>query len=97
MAQLICAYSECNEPVEVSVHNKIYHSDECCKLATNARIMEKYYETKARKGGAVRICRTPGCSTRLSRYNPEKVCAKCENEMKQAQRERMLKLLDDVL
>jgi hypothetical protein len=47
--------------------------------------MEKYYERKARRGGAKRICRTPGCQTELSRYNESKVCGKCEaNEEKKA-------------
>lgn len=89
----ICAYKPCSKEFEPRTHNQIYHTDECCKLATNERIMAKYYETKARRKGAVRICRTPGCNTQLSRYNPGKICSKCEAEEKAADKQRMLDML----
>ena len=92
----ICAYELCGVEFEPNTHNQIYHTDECCKLATNARIMRKYYETKSRKKGAVRVCATPGCSTRLSRYNPEKICAKCVAEQKADEKKRMLDILKEV-
>lgn len=83
--QAVCAYKECGKVFTKATHNQKYHHEECCRLATNARIMEKYYERKARRGGAKRICRTPGCQTELSRYNESKVCGKCEaNEEKKA-------------
>jgi hypothetical protein len=91
----ICAYEPCSLPFIARTHNQIYHSDACTKLATNERIMAKYYETKARKKGAVRICKTPGCQTRLSRYNPESICSKCESEQKESQRQRMINILKD--
>lgn len=59
--------------------------------------MKKYYETKSRRKGAVRVCKTPGCSTRLSRYNPDKICAKCEAEEKAADKKRMLDMLEGLL
>jgi hypothetical protein len=58
--------------------------------------MKKYYETKSRKKGAVRVCTTPGCGTQLSRYNPEKICGKCQAEEKEAERRRMKKMLEDL-
>ena len=92
----ICAYEPCSEPFEPRTHNQIYHTDVCCKLATNERIMGKYYETKSRKSGAVRVCDTPGCGTLLSRYNPEKICGKCESEREEDERQRMLNMLKDL-
>ena len=76
----ICAYSECKIAFETAVHNQKYCCDDHCRLATNARIMEKYYERKARRGGKKRICESRGCTTVLSRYNASKYCAKCEGE-----------------
>ena len=92
----ICAYEPCSKEFEPKTHNQIYHTDACCGLATNARVMAKYYETRDRKKGAVRVCRTPGCGTRLSRYNPETVCAKCEAEREEARKKRMRDMLKDL-
>lgn len=78
--QAVCAYKECGKVFTKTTHNQKYHDDECCRLATNARIMEKYYERKARRGGKKRICESRGCTTVLSRYNASKYCAKCEGE-----------------
>jgi hypothetical protein len=68
----------------------------CCpdhlRLATNARIMERYHESKANRNGKARVCSTPGCATLLSRYNDEKVCAKCLAEHEAAERRRMLEI-----
>lgn len=89
MITKICAYEPCSIEFTTKRHNQIYCCDEHCKLATNARIMAKYYATKARKKGAVRVCRTPGCSTRLSRYNPDDICGKCEAEIKAAKKDEM--------
>jgi hypothetical protein len=58
--------------------------------------MDKYYETKSRKKGALRVCKTPGCGTLLSRYNPEKICAKCEAEQEASHNQRMLDILKDI-
>jgi hypothetical protein len=37
--------------------------------------MEKYYEKKAIKKGAVRLCKK--CKSQLSRYNSDDVCSSC--------------------
>lgn len=91
----LCAYEPCDKVFEARTHNQIYCSDEHCKLATNARIMEKYYENKRRRQGYKRICKTPGCNTPLSRYNPEEICSKCQSERKAAQNKKMLQLFRD--
>lgn len=91
--QAICAYKECGKVFTKTTHNQKYHDEECCRLATNARIMEKYYERKARRGGAKRICKTPGCQTVLSRYNASKYCAKCEAEEEKNNKDTLLAMV----
>ena len=83
----VCAHKPCGKWFIKHTHNMKYCSDECCRLATNARIMEKYYERKARLKGAVRVCVSENCETKLSRYNPSHICAACER--KDAERDRL--------
>lgn len=71
-----CAYVECGLEFEAKTHNQKYCSDECCRRATNARLMEQYYERKARRKGHIRVCAN-GCGTVLSRYNDDKICQAC--------------------
>lgn len=89
----ICAYSECGLPFEPKTHNQRYHTSECCRLSTNNRIMENYYEKKSRRQGRSRVCSTEGCTTNLSRYNDEKVCGKCSAEQTKNQRADLLRML----
>jgi hypothetical protein len=91
--QAVCAYKECGRVFIKATHNQKYHEEECCRLATNARIMEKYYERKERRGGAKRICKTPGCQTKLSRYNASKYCATCEAEADNKAKEELLGMI----
>ena len=72
---MICANKECAKEFDSKTHNQKYCSDECCRIATNRRIMEKYYEKKAIRNGAKRVCK---CGNHLSRYNQGNVCAICE-------------------
>lgn len=89
----ICAYIECGLEFEPTTHNQKYHTDECCRRATNKRLMDQYYERKARRQGRVRVCATEGCNTRLSRYNDGNVCQKCEAEKTEQARENFLDFL----
>lgn len=74
--ELVCANEGCDNVFVQRTHNMKYCSDACCKLATNRRIMEDYYEDRARLKGVARWCSK--CEkTRLSRYNTTKVCASC--------------------
>lgn len=68
--------------------------DECCRIATNRRIMEKYYEKKAIRNGAFRACKK--CKSSLSRYNNSLTCAACEKKISQSNRSKLLGWLDDV-
>jgi hypothetical protein len=88
-----CAFSECGEMFEPTTHNQKYHTPECCRRATNSRIMDNYYAKKARRGGSVRVCSTPGCETKLSRYNDGTTCQKCDAAKGQETRNKLLNML----
>jgi hypothetical protein len=76
---LICANEGCDIKFEPKTHNMKYHSNECCRVATNRRIMEKYYGNRDRKQGKIRFCTT--CKmTKLSRYNETSVCSSCKEK-----------------
>lgn len=73
----ICERTGCNERYIKRTHNQKYHNSECTRLATNVKIMAKYYEDRAIELGYVRYC--VRCeTTRLSRYNSGNICAQCE-------------------
>lgn len=75
----ICAREVCVESFDKKTHNQKYCSDECCRLATNERIMEKYYERRDQRQGKTRFCRA--CDvTKLSRYNDSQVCSACKTK-----------------
>lgn len=85
-----CAYAECDNMFEQKTHNQRYCSDECCRKATNARLMQQYYEKKARLKGHIRVCANTGCGTVLSRYNDGKTCRKCDATHEQDKRLELL-------
>ncbi len=89
-----CANKECNIDFTPKTHNQKYHNDECCRLATNRRIMEKYYEKKAIRGGAVRHCKK--CKTLLSRYNQIDICGICEKNNKITDKKKLLGILNEI-
>lgn len=89
----ICAYSECANEAEKRTHNMKYCCDECCRLATNKRIMEKYYERKARLKGLPRTCINSTCGTILSRYNPSKFCSSCIRREEDERRAVLLEMM----
>lgn len=91
---MICANKECAKEFDAKTHNQKYCCDECCRVATNKKIMEKYYEKKAIRSGAKRECRV--CKSRLSRYNQSKICAKCEKNSAISNRSTILRMIDDI-
>jgi hypothetical protein len=92
---IICARSGCDIVFERKTHNQKYHDDECCRLATNERIMEKYYERRDQRLGKVRVCRD--CrSTKLSRYNNSLVCSSCDLKREIAINDSVLSMLSAV-
>ena len=91
---MICANKECAKEFDAKTHNQKYCCDECCRVATNKKIMEKYYEKKAIRSGAKRECKV--CKSRLSRYNQSNVCSKCEKNSAIKNRSTILRMLDDI-
>jgi hypothetical protein len=87
-----CANTNCETVFEPTRHNQKYCSKNCCKIVTNAKIMENYYEKRARKSGKKRICKS--CETAvLSRYNEGSVCQSCKLDKKSANRLELLQLI----
>jgi hypothetical protein len=74
---LTCANEGCETTFEQKTHNQKYCCDECCRLATNRRIMEKYYAKRDQRQGKARYCKQCGL-TKLSRYNDSLVCGPCK-------------------
>jgi len=93
---MICANKECLNGKEFTpkTHNQKYCSDECCRIATNRRIMEKYYEKKAIRRGAKRLCKK--CDSRLSRYNESNICASCQKKIDINQKNKLLRMMDEI-
>ena len=91
---MICANKECSIEFDSKTHNQKYCSDECCRVATNRRIMEKYYEKKAIRNGAHRICKK--CKTKLSRYNQKDVCSTCEKNIIFESKKTIWQILNDI-
>lgn len=91
---MICANQECLKDFEPKTHNQKYCTDECCRIATNKRIMDKYYERKAIRSGAPRPCKK--CKTQLSRYNKSNLCAVCEKGIGLKNRDKIIGWINEV-
>ena len=72
-----CARDGCEVEFKPRKHNMKYCGKQCCDLATNVRLIEKYWQRKAQKSGQVRFC-TVCEQTKLSRYNDTTVCSSCQ-------------------
>ena len=68
---------QCGEQFEFRTHNQKYCSNHCCRIATNKRIMDKYYEKKERLKGKTKFCK---CGAMLSRYSNEVTCITCQGK-----------------
>jgi hypothetical protein len=91
---MICANSECKADFVPKTHNQKYCTDECCRVATNRRIMEKYYEKKAIRNGAARPCSK--CKAQLSRYNTSDFCSTCEKTINLELKSKLFRMIDDI-
>lgn len=93
---MICAYEECGKEFDPKTHNQKYCSDECCRIATNQKLKDAYYEKKARLSGVVFRCKNRGCSNELSRYSSEKICATCQSKEKSKEKNAIIDMLKNV-
>lgn len=89
-----CANSGCLKDFTAKTHNQKYCSDECCRIATNKRIMDKYYERKAIRKGAPRPC--VKCKAQLSRYNRSNLCSACDKKNIISNRKNIMGAIDEV-
>ena len=86
-----CAH--CGVPFE-SNKNQKYCTPACCRLATNKKIMERYYENKKRKSGIKRYC---DCGQLLSRYNDSDICFICLNKEKENNNKAITEVINNVI
>ena len=89
--QLTCSREGCDEEFISKTHNQKYHDDECCRLATNAKIMQKYYDRKNQRMGIPRACSV--CESKLSKYNSSKICNTCELKIEKNRKDEVLSML----
>lgn len=85
-----CAY--CNKGFDKKTHNQKYCDSDCCRKATNERIMQRYYEKRDNRRGKERHCET--CNKKLSRYNEESKCSSCAT-LKSPSRDKLLKIIGE--
>ena len=90
---MICDRDDCTNEFEPKTHNQKYCSDECCRVATNLKIKQKYQDKKDRLSGKKRICSTRGCGTYLTRYNESNVCEYCVSKKKRAEQNKLLGMI----
>lgn len=73
----VCQNMSCGMEFYPNTHNQKYCDEHCCKIATNKKIMDRYYQKQAIKKGLKRVCSNEDCDTILSRYNDMKLCSVC--------------------
>ena len=83
----------CSKDFESSKKNQKYCSPACCRLATNKKIMKKYYENKKRLNGEKRYCT---CGQLLSRYNENNLCFSCVKKEEYG-KESILEVINNVI
>ena len=81
----ICGF--CGTEFETRKKNQKYCDSMCCRGATNKRIMQRYYENKARLSGIKRYC---SCGKLLNRYNPIEICGSCEVKNKDIDKNKIM-------
>jgi hypothetical protein len=92
---MICGNTDCKKDFEARTHNQKYCSDECCRIATNKRIMEKYYEKKdIRRGKIIKKCKK--CKSNLSKYQQEDLCASCIKKRNKNSKDKLLRMIDEI-
>lgn len=70
-----CANQSCGKEFTPNTHNQKYCNPDCCRTATNAKLMVQYYAKKEIRSGVKRVC--VRCRTGLSRYNNTSTCGPC--------------------
>ena len=76
---VVCVREGCDNKFLKRVHNQIFCNPACCQIATNERILNRYYEKK-KPISKNRVCKKRSCSTLLSVYNRESICETCSRK-----------------
>jgi hypothetical protein len=84
----VCGF--CGTEFQTKKKNQKYCDNICCRGATNKRIMERYYENKARLSGIKRLC---SCGKLLSRYNSASLCGACEFTTKDKNKDKIMEAI----
>lgn len=85
--------ANCGQVFESNKKNQKYCTPACCRLATNKKIMTKYYENKRRLSGEKRYCE---CGQLLSRYNENDLCFPCSEKNKELDKGNILEVIKNV-
>lgn len=94
--KLVCANDGCENLFTKKTHNQLYCSDECCRIATNKKIMQKYYEKRDQRLGKPRFCKE--CkTTKLSRYNDNKLCSACQMRNEENIKNQVIEMLSNTM
>ena len=88
----VCGF--CGTEFQSKKKNQKYCDNICCRGATNKRIMQRYYENKARLSGIKRVC---SCGKLLSRYNNSLLCGSCELRVKDKKGDKILEAIDVIV
>lgn len=86
--------SNCGIGFESNKKNQKYCTPACCRLATNKKIMERYYESKKRRSGVKRFCT---CGQLLSRYNDSNQCYTCLTKNQENNTIAITEVIDNVI
>ena len=86
--------SNCGKDFESNKKNQKYCTPACCRIATNKKIMERYYEKKDRLSGKKRHC---GCGQLLSRYNESDQCFLCIEKQKENDSGKVSGVINNVI
>lgn len=70
--------------------NMIYCNEQCCKQATNAKLIAKYHKNKV-LADKIEFC--VDCGTKLSKYNPDIKCFGCQRKSESQKRKDVLNRL----
>lgn len=85
---------ECGNEFEFRTHNQKYCSNQCCRVATNKRIMEKYYEKRKRLTGQLITCE---CGAPLSKYGDGALCVMCDIKHIKARTDKVIGSIENVI
>lgn len=84
----------CGESFISNKKNQKYCTPSCCRIATNKKIMLKYYENKKRLSGDKRFC---SCGQLLSRYNENSYCFFCIKKQNELEKGNILEVINNVI